>query len=99
MFRPLPIAMTLFLLSTAALGAEERPNVLFIMSDDHTTQAIGAYGSRLAALNPTPTIDRLAREGMLFENAYCTNSNTMPFSRPCGPGPSSTTGTTWPKAR
>jgi uncharacterized sulfatase len=48
------------------------------MSDDHTSQAIGAYGGRLAKLNPTPTIDRLAREGMLFENVFCTNSICTP---------------------
>jgi N-acetylglucosamine-6-sulfatase len=58
--------------------ATERPNILFIMSDDHATQAIGAYGSRLAPLNPTPVIDRLATEGMLFENAYCNNSICTP---------------------
>ena len=55
-----------------------RPNILYIMSDDHTSQAIGAYGQRLAELNPTPTIDRLAQEGMLFENAFCTNSICTP---------------------
>ena len=54
----------LFLLSLSPLlFSEGRPNVLFIMSDDHTSQAIGAYGSRLAKLNPTPTIDRLAEDG------------------------------------
>jgi N-acetylglucosamine-6-sulfatase len=52
------------------------------MSDDHTSQAVGAYGSRLAVLNPTPTIDRLAREGVMFENAFCTNSICSP-SRAC----------------
>ncbi len=57
---------------------EGRPNILFIMSDDHTSQAIGAYGGRLAKLNPTPTIDRLAKEGMLFENAFCSNSICAP---------------------
>ena len=82
MFRPFQLSAALLLGSITALGVEDRPNVLFIMSDDHTTQAIGAYGSRLAALNPTPTIDRLAREGMLFENAYCTNSICTP-SRAC----------------
>jgi uncharacterized sulfatase len=55
-----------------------RPNILFIMSDDHTSQAIGAYGKRFAVLNPTPTIDRLAQEGMLFENVFCTNSICTP---------------------
>lgn len=56
----------------------KKPNILYIMADDHTTQAIGAYGSRLAILNPTPNIDRLAHEGMLFENVFCTNSICTP---------------------
>jgi N-acetylglucosamine-6-sulfatase len=62
--------------------ADDRPNILFIMSDDHTSQAVGAYGSRLAYLDPTPNLDRLAEEGMLFENAFCTNSICTP-SRAC----------------
>ncbi|MEM8892031.1 MAG: sulfatase-like hydrolase/transferase, partial [Bacteroidota bacterium] len=49
--------------------ADGPPNIIFIMADDHTTQGFGVYGSRLARLNPTPNIDRLAEEGMLFENA------------------------------
>ena len=55
-----------------------RPNILFIMSDDHTTQAIGAYGQRLAALNPTPQIDALAENGMRFERVFCNNSICTP---------------------
>ena len=55
-------------------GAEKRPNIVFIFSDDHATHAIGAYGGLYQAINPTPNIDRLAREGMLFENSFCTNS-------------------------
>lgn len=82
MLRRLPVALLLMLMSAPILRADDRPNILFIMSDDHTTQAIGAYGSRLAALNPTPTLDRLAKEGRLFENAYCTNSICTP-SRAC----------------
>ena len=74
--------MTLVCLSfffvTGNLIAAKRPNIIFIMSDDHTSQAIGAYGSRLAKLNPTPTIDRLAEEGMLFENAFCSNAICAP---------------------
>ncbi|MDP7019205.1 MAG: sulfatase [Pirellulaceae bacterium] len=57
---------------------KSRPNVLFIMSDDHTTQAIGAYRSRLAALNPTPTIDALAQGGMRFDRVFCNNSICTP---------------------
>jgi arylsulfatase A-like enzyme len=67
-----------WLLSGFALFANEKPNILFIMSDDHTTQAIGAYGSRLASLNPTPTIDTIAKEGILMENAFCTNAICTP---------------------
>ncbi|MEM6915233.1 MAG: sulfatase-like hydrolase/transferase, partial [Verrucomicrobiota bacterium] len=71
--------LSLCLLATAcAATAEERPNILYIMSDDHAAHAIGAYGGRLAALDPTPTIDRLAEEGMVFENAFCTNSICAP---------------------
>jgi arylsulfatase A-like enzyme len=51
------------------------PNILFIMTDDHATQAVGAYGSRI---NQTPNLDRIAREGMLFRNAFCTNSICAP---------------------
>ena len=40
------------------------------MSDDHTSTAIGAYGGRLKDLNPTPTIDQLAKEGMLLQNVF-----------------------------
>ena len=75
-------AWVLLALPQLACFAAEQPNILFIMSDDHTSQAFGCYGSRLAKLNPTPTIDRLAREGMLFENAFCTNSICTP-SRAC----------------
>mgnify|MGYP001814785240 FL=1 len=56
--------------ATRLARGEGRPNILFIMSDDHAAHAIGAYGGRLAPLDPTPHIDRLAREGMRFENAF-----------------------------
>ncbi len=53
----------------------ERPNIVFIFSDDHSTAAISAYGSRI---NQTPNLDRIAAEGMLFENTFCTNSICAP---------------------
>lgn len=59
-----------------------RPNILYIMSDDHAAHAISAYGSRLAKIAPTPNIDRLADEGALLVNAFCTNSICSP-SRAC----------------
>lgn len=55
-----------------------KPNILFICSDDHAAHAIGAYGGRLAALNPTPTIDRLAREGMVLRNVFSANAICVP---------------------
>ena len=61
---------------------KEMPNILYIMSDDHTSQAIGAYGSRFAKIDPTPNIDRLAKEGIMFENCFVTNSISTP-SRAC----------------
>ena len=45
----------------------QRPNIVFIFSDDHSTAAISAYGSRI---NNTPHLDRLAAGGMLFENTF-----------------------------
>jgi len=48
------------------------------MSDDHAAHAIGAYGGRLSVLNPTPVLDELANNGVLFENAFCTNSICTP---------------------
>jgi len=72
--------LTLF--PATAVVAADKPNILFIMSDDHTAQAIGAYATLLKSLNPTPTIDTLAKEGICFDNAFCTNSICTP-SRAC----------------
>jgi arylsulfatase A-like enzyme len=57
-----------------AAEAAGRPNIIFVFSDDHAMHAIGAYGGLLKSVNPTPHIDRLASEGMLFRNSFCTNS-------------------------
>ena len=54
---------------------QEKPNILFIMSDDHAYQAISAYDDRLIE---TPNIDRISDEGMLFTNASVTNSICAP---------------------
>jgi arylsulfatase A-like enzyme len=66
-----------FSLSLLAAG-EKRPNILYIMSDDHAAHAISAYGGRLAEVAPTPNLDRLAHEGMRFTNAFVTNSICTP---------------------
>lgn len=72
-------ALVLLLLFTLPARSQERPpNILFIFTDDHAAHAIGAYGGRLATLDPTPTLDRLAREGALLTNVFCTNSICTP---------------------
>lgn len=66
-------------LATADADAQtpnaRRPNIIYIMSDDHAAHAIGAYGSRV---NATPHLDRLAREGALLSNVFATNSICTP---------------------
>lgn len=57
-----------------AQAALERPNIVWIYSDDHAQNAVSAYGGRLAPYAPTPNIDRLATEGVLFRNSFVTNS-------------------------
>ena len=56
-------------------SSPSRPNILFIMSDDHAYQAISAYDDRLIQ---TPNIDRIANEGVLFTNSCVTNSICAP---------------------
>ena len=72
----LAVAVTTLIVGTAAQAPRAgRPNIIFIMSDDHAAHAIGAYGSRL---NETPHLDRLAREGALLTNVFATNSICTP---------------------
>jgi arylsulfatase A-like enzyme len=63
---------------SAAESQKPKPNIIFIMSDDHAYGAVGAYGKRLAAVNPTPVLDELAKGGMLFNSVFCTNSICTP---------------------
>jgi arylsulfatase A-like enzyme len=63
------------LASPLGSGAADRPNILYIMSDDHAAHAISAYGSRV---NQTPNLDRLAKTGMRFDNCFCVNSICTP---------------------
>jgi len=69
----------LFLLSsTLCLAESKQPNILWMFSDDHAVQAIGAYGGRFESFNLTPNIDRIAKEGMRFDKAYVGNSICAP---------------------
>lgn len=75
----LKITLGLFLIAASMLlQAQQKPNIIFLMADDHATSAIGVYGSHLAALNPTPNIDNLAKQGVVFENAFCNNAICTP---------------------
>ncbi|MFH0841890.1 MAG: sulfatase [Bacteroidota bacterium] len=67
------------LVANAASQQPQRPNIIYIMSDDHAYQAISAYGGILKDFAPTPNIDRIARSGMLFNRCLVTNS----ISGPC----------------
>ena len=66
--------LTLFGFGPQDLRAGQKPNIVFIFSDDHAPHAIGAYNGWLKSVNPTPRIDQLANQGMLFEKSFCTNS-------------------------
>ncbi|MFV0554095.1 MAG: sulfatase [Mangrovibacterium sp.] len=57
---------------------DSRPNILFILSDDHTSQAWGIYGGVLKDVVHTPNITRLASEGVVLNNCFCTNSICAP---------------------
>lgn len=65
-----------------AAVATQRPNIVYIMCDDHAFQCISAYGSPISKLAPTPNIDRIAERGMRFDRAFVENSLSTP-SRAC----------------
>lgn len=57
---------------------QQKPNILYIMADDHGANAISAYGSRLAEVFETPNIDRIGKEGAILTNCHCTNAICTP---------------------
>jgi arylsulfatase A-like enzyme len=69
------LAISFAVLTISHSPAADRPNILYIMADDHAAHAISAYGSKV---NQTPHIDRLAAEGMRFDCCLCTNSICTP---------------------
>ena len=73
--------VNLFLLVTSKSGIDsaetksdrnKKPNIIFILSDDHTTNAISAYGSIYEEIAPTPNIDRIAKEGAILKNTFAS---------------------------
>src|SRR5688500_14406707 len=69
------VSLLALVLLVNELPAQQRPNIIFIMSDDHAAHAISAYGSKI---NKTPNIDRLGAEGLRFANCFVTNSICTP---------------------
>src|SRR5689334_15845666 len=61
----------IFLFVTTNLFSQQRPNIIYIMSDDHDNDAISAYNKKFIQ---TPNIDRIAKEGVLFNRAFVANS-------------------------
>jgi arylsulfatase A-like enzyme len=62
----------------ADIPSPNRPNILWVFSDDHAFQAIGAYGGRFKDLNITPHLDSIAKDGMRFDRCYVGNSICAP---------------------
>ncbi len=78
MKRILSIMTLTVLLWSCAEKEQQRPNILFIMSDDHTSQAWGIYGGILKDHVQNKNISRLADEGAMLNNSFCTNSICVP---------------------
>ena len=85
--RSLPALLTALLLAPPAVlqaadvstpSGSGRPNILFIMADDHASDAISAYGSHLAGVFQTPNLDRLASQGARLSHVFCVNSICVP---------------------
>ena len=70
-FRILAIGLLSIHMFSALGYAQNKPNIILIISDDHSYQTIGAYGNKLVQ---TPNIDKIAKEGVVFNKAYVTNS-------------------------
>ena len=69
------IANVAFALDRPVRQAQDRPNIVYIMTDDHAAQMMSAYDDSRAS---TPNLDRIGEEGMLFRNSFCTNSLCAP---------------------
>lgn len=80
--RSITLCSSLFVTAASTLAQNQRPNIIYIMSDDHAYQCISAYGHAIGRVAPTPNIDRIARNGAIFTNAFVENSISTP-SRAC----------------
>ncbi|MEM9280717.1 MAG: sulfatase-like hydrolase/transferase [Verrucomicrobiota bacterium] len=69
------LCATLVILGSVVFGSENRPNIIFLLTDDHRQTDLGCYGNEMVQ---TPHLDRLAAEGVLFENASITSAICTP---------------------
>lgn len=76
------LGMGILALNSYAQNPEQRPNILFILSDDHSRAAVSAYEGINARLAPTPNIDAIGHNGAIMQNMICTNAISGP-SRAC----------------
>ena len=67
-----------FATQTMIAADRDRPNIIYIMSDDHASQAVSAYGGILSDILPTPNIDRIGHEGAILQNCFVTYSISTP---------------------
>lgn len=74
-----PYALFSLALASSAVAQTQRPNIVYVMTDDHTAQAMSCYGESLI---PTPALDAIAQDGVRFEHSYVANSLSGP-SRAC----------------
>lgn len=68
------VVFSQFLNAQISNNTSKKPNIIFIFSDDHATNAISSYSKRFAQIAPTPNIDQLAKEGAILTNAFSTNA-------------------------
>ena len=76
------VKLTAFLALSTAVASAQQPkqhlNIVYIMTDDHSFQTLSAYGHPISRLAPTPNLDRIAKNGMLFNCAFVENSISAP---------------------
>jgi len=77
------VVVLFFLVSVSCIEKEDKGimpklNIIYVVSNKHTTQGFDIHGSRFAGLNPTPNLDALAKEGMIFDSAFVNNSICVP---------------------
>ena len=73
------LVFELFIALSGTAVAAERPNTLSIITDDHALKSISAHGGAFAKIAPTPNLDRIASEGMLFDQCLVRNSINDPM--------------------